>query len=125
VAALRRIASAAAVLGYLVVALMPCSPGEAVARQEISQGSQHAGHAAEANAGTPPPCHGPQLILQAPCACGCGERATAAPSAKLGAPLPAWTPRLDGEGLPQRHACASQYVGEPDVEGVDSVPRLA
>jgi hypothetical protein len=125
VGALHRIASALAVAGYLMVALAPCPSGDPVARQGLSQGSQHAGHASEARGETPPPCHGPQLILQAPCACGCGERATAASSAKVGAPLRTWTPQADGPGLPLRHARLGPYAGEPDLDGVDSVPRPA
>jgi hypothetical protein len=114
-----------AVAGYLLVALTPCTSGEAFSSQEISQGSQHAGHPGEASAKIPPPCHGAQLTLQAPCACGCGERAAGATTAKLGAPLRAWTPQLAGAGLPQRQAGASRCVAEPDVDGVDAVPRLA
>lgn len=96
-------------------------------RADLSQPAAHAGHAGHAGAatrGTPPPCHGPQTLVKAPCACGCEERA-AASSAQLDAGLKPAPPQVEWLALARRHDPPALLVGEVDLAGVDPVPRPA
>jgi hypothetical protein len=125
VAALQRIVTVWAVVGYLVVALTPCS-GRAEPPSAGPVPAHHAGpsgHASDVGAETPPPCHAPSPILSAPCLCGCGERAVSVSTAKLGAPLLSEAPLWIGPSRPAPAVRASERLRAPDLEGVDPVPR--
>ena len=88
--ALRRSLSSLAVTAYLVAAAMPCPPTtRAIARAEVasthatSSHVAHHGHGARAEAVDASHTH-VAAVIAAPCHCGCGKRAGAAPNSRLG-----------------------------------------
>jgi hypothetical protein len=116
----RTIALLCTVVGYLAVALTPC-PGSATGAAPAA--ISHVGHVAEVGSAAAPPCHAPELTLRAPCACGCGERAVAAPFAKVGAPLRSAAPPRECPGSAPHPLPPVELAREPVPDGVDPVPR--
>jgi len=88
--ALLRSLSSLAVTAYLAAAAMPCPPtasaiarAEAAATNGTSSHVAHHGHGDRAEAVDASHTHA-AAVIAAPCHCGCGKRAGAAPNARLG-----------------------------------------
>jgi hypothetical protein len=118
--ALRRSLSSLAVAAYLAAAAMPCPPtASAIARAEAastngtSSHAAHHGHGDRAEAVDASHTHSAAMIA-APCHCGCGKRAGAVPSSRLG-------PVLLAESIVFAAACTIA----PAISPVDDASSLA
>lgn len=108
------------ILAFLTVSLAPCPPRTAASHED------HASHEPAAEHGEGCAMHASAESVQAPCPCGCGERAPAArASARLGAALPSAPPGLLAPFAAGGFEPAAARAGEPFAAPIDHVPLRA